>query len=68
MHRVCECVETATLLLWMLISRRFYLKFVPATLRSICIFARKGFRVMANSASIEVFSKARFEWDKLFVK
>ena len=54
---VFEWIWRDKLLLWMLMNRRFYLKFLPAILRPLCVFLRRGFRLFQNSASIQVISQ-----------
>ena len=65
---MCECVDHKILLLWMLISKRFYLKFIPAVFRPVCIFTRRGLKIMENSAYVQVFSATRLEWDRVRVR
>jgi hypothetical protein len=60
-------VDRPTLLLWMLVNRRFYLHFGPAILLCACTFTRKGLKLMINSPSIRVLS-SRFKPIDLFVR
>ena len=57
LQRVFEWIWGNKLLLWMLMNRRFYLEFLPAILHPLCVFLRRGFRLIENSASIQVFSQ-----------
>ena len=50
-----------------LVRIRFYSEFGPRLLHPICIFNRKGFKLMTNSPSIQVFSPSKFEWEEFFV-
>jgi len=61
---VYEYVAPRKLLIFQILNRRFYLKFVSAVILPICIFTRKGLKVMVNSHSIEVLSR-KLIWESI---
>ena len=67
LQKVVGYVDRPTLLLWMLVNRRFYLHFGPAILLCACTFTRKGFALTINSPSITVLSSL-FKFIDLFVR
>jgi hypothetical protein len=64
---VCEYVDDQTNLKTIqFVNKRFYLKFVAATVPPIRVFTRRGFKIQENSAFVEIFRG--FKWEELLVK
>ena len=50
------------------VKKRFHRDYIPAVLKAIRVFTKKGFRLKDNSPSIEMFSQTRQNWDHFLCK
>ena len=68
MKKLLKWISPTKVIQWILVNRRFYLKFIPSIIRALCIFKRRGIKIITNLDSIELFSQTRLKWEPLLDK